>query len=448
MIKEYLLRTHQNIRGENCDEQFFQLKKLKNTKQLKIFTDNYLKDLLLHAYNKVPYYHSIFKNEKIVENGTVDLSKFDRIPILTKKILRKNYKNLIATDYKKRKPYVNYSGGSTGEPIKFYLDKNYNIWRNASNNYYYKEILNINEPTVKKVILWGSTRDIFRNNIDLKNRLMYWINNITMLHSYKMNEEQLKKYIRIINKKKPDLIRGFSGSLYELCRYAKKNNIELHTPSIIISAAETLKDYMREEIEETFETKLYDFYGSRELNGIAGECKKGSMHMFSFNNRTEILDDNFQQVKENEHGRIIVTNLHNYTMPFIRYEIGDTAVLGSSQCSCGNVLPILKEITGRLIDHFVKENGEVVSSLFFIYLFDVYYNKQNISKFQVIQEDYKKIRIRIVPHANIFDKDKRDINNKIRKVFGTGTKIIWEIVDELPKTKTGKYIFTKCLIRN
>ena len=78
---------------------------------------------------------------------------------------------------------------------------------------------------------------------------------------------------------------------------------------------------MRQKIENIFGTKLYDFYGSREAACIAAECKYGLMHVFSFNNYVEILDNNDQPVEEGEEGKVIITNLHNYSMPLIRYEI-------------------------------------------------------------------------------------------------------------------------------
>ena len=95
---------------------------------------------------------------------------------------------------------------------------------------------------------------------------------------------------------------------------------------------------MRADIEEAFGTKVYNFYGSREVSNLAGECKKGLMHTFDFWNYLEVLDDNNQPVKEGEEGKVVVTNLVNYSMPLIRYEIGDLALRGPAQCTCGNNL--------------------------------------------------------------------------------------------------------------
>jgi len=256
----------------------------------------------------------------------------------------------------------------------------------------------------------------------------------------------MKNYIKIINLQKPDLIRGYTGSLYELCRFAEREKYKIYTPKILVSAAETLRDEMRAMIEGVFGTKIYNFYGSRETASLAGECKYGLIHMFMFNNYMEILDKNNEPVKEGQEGRVIITNLHNYSMPFIRYEIGDMAILGSKNCKCGSPLPTLKRVTGRITDCFVKEDGTIIPAEFFISFIGVFWNKGLIKKFQVIQEDYKQIRILVVLAGDINKPEKKFIEDKIKIAMGKDCEIIWDFVNDIPKTKSGKYIYTKSLV--
>jgi len=358
--------------------------------------------------------------------------------------MAKYHKNLISKDCKNRRWYYNSSGGSTGEPTRFIQDDCYSKWSNATQQYYYQDLLGIDERNVKKIILWGSERDVFKGSVGLKAKVGHWLTNTIPLNSFRMTEEDMKNYIKIINSFKPDLIRGYAGSLYELCRYAEKKKLTVFAPKILISAAETLRDEMREKIESVFGTKLYDFYGSREAASIAAECKNGLMHVFMFNNYVEILDGLNQPVQEGKEGRVIVTNLHNYSMPFIRYEIGDVAVVGPEQCECGNPLPTLKKVTGRITDHFVKEDGTIIHGEFFTHLF---YLKDWVRAFQVIQEDFKRIKILVVLKENINEQEKEDIEDKIKLVMGQDCKVIWEFVEEIPTTPQGKYLYTKSLVR-
>ncbi|NQE54746.1 hypothetical protein C5S29_14245 [ANME-1 cluster archaeon GoMg3.2] len=256
MIKKHIRNIWVRIRGNGFEREYHEIKNINNRDKLLQFQKKHLKDLLLHAYKNVPYYHRIFKDIGIVDNGTVDLSKFNEIPILTKEIIREHRQELISKDYKTRKWYYNSSGGSTGEPLRFIQDDVYAKWGNVAFYYWYMDILGVDEPNVRKTILWGSERDLFQGGLGFKAKIANWLTNTVFLNSFKMSEDDMDYYIKTINSYKPDLIRGYAGSLYELCRYAEKN-IVIHTPKIVVGAAETLGDEMRGKIETVFGTKLY-----------------------------------------------------------------------------------------------------------------------------------------------------------------------------------------------
>ena len=230
--------------------------------------------------------------------------------------------------------------------------------------------LGIDEPFVKKVLLWGSERDIFQGSLGWIAIVSIWLSNTVFLNSFRMTENDMERYLAIINSYKPDLIRGYASSLYVLSRYAEKKGVKVHSPKVIVSMAEMLTDKMREQIERVFKAKMYNFYGSRETNNLARECKEGLLHILAFHNYIEVLDWHNRPVQEGEEGRVIVTNLHNYSMPFIRYEIGDTAILGSKKCKCGSPLPMLKRIAGRITDHFMRDSNKLpYSSVYTISVF-------------------------------------------------------------------------------
>jgi phenylacetate-CoA ligase len=253
-----------------------------------------------------------------------------------------------------------------------------------------------------------------------------------------MTERDMEQYIRVINSNKPELIHGYAGSLQELSKFAIKNHLHLHSPNYIISSAETLRDEMRLDIEEAFGTKVFNFYGSREVSNLAGECTMGLMHMFDFWNYLEVLDENNQPVKVGEEGKVVVTNLFNYSMPLIRYEIGDLAIRGPDQCTCGNILPTLKTVVGRMSDPFILEDGTIISGGFITQLF---YFKNWVHSFQIIQEDYKKIKIVLVLQDVINPQEQSTIEENIRLVMGNDCAIFWEIVEEIPKTSSGKHLY-------
>jgi phenylacetate-CoA ligase len=442
-IRDVILK----IKGFNVKKEYQEIKNIINADDVLKFQQKYLEILILHSYKNVPYYQKIFDKIDLIRDGTVNLSNFHEIPILTKDLLRKHQKELLSKDYKERKWYYNFSGGSTGDPTKFMQDNLYQKWYLATNKYYYQEMLDINENTAKKVFLWGSPQDLFKGSIGFKNRIKNWFSNILFLNSFKMSEQDMKAYIHSINAYRPDLIRGYAGSLYELALFSEKNNLKIYSPKRIACSAETLTQDMRTKIESVFGTKLYDFYGSRETASIAGECKDGLIHIFSFNNYLEILNHNNTPVNEGEEGRVIITTLHNLSMPLIRYELGDVAVLGPKKCSCGNILPCLQKISGRLEEQFIKKDGSIVIGYFFVHLLGVLLNKGFVKKFQVIQEEYNKIRIRAVVERALPESEKNEIEQKIRVAMGSDCIIQWDFVDDIQKTAGGKYLYTQSLVK-
>jgi len=441
-LREIILQ----IKGNDAKKEYQEIKCIYNINDLLKFQQRYLENLILHSYKNVPYYQNIFDEMNLVHNEKVNLSRFHEIPILTKDLLRKHQKELISKDYLKRKWVYNYSGGSTGEPTMFIQDNYYRKWYTASNKYYFQDMLNINESNVKKILLWGSPQDLFKGSIGFKNKMINWFTNTLVLNSFKMTENDMKSYIKSINTYKPDLIRGYAGSLYELAKFSEKNKLHMHKPKKLISSAETLTSNMRTKIETVFGTKLYDLYGSRETASIAGECKDGLIHIFSFNNYLEIIDRNNNPTVEDQEGRVIITTLHNLSMPLIRYELGDIAVLGPKVCSCGNYLPCLKKIYGRLEEQFIKKDGSIVIGYFFVHLLGVLLNKGYLKKFQVIQEDFDRIKIRAILEKDLPESEKNEIEQKIRVSMGMDCKIVWDFVDSIPKTKSGKYLYTQSFV--
>jgi len=427
-------------------KEYLQISGLSDRNSLDTFVAQKRNELYLHAYTHTKYYRKIFDQIGLIKNNTVDISRIPEIPLLTKEIIRAHHQDLIADDYQTRRWFYRSSGGSTAEPIRIMKDDIYRKWGSAVNYCYFKDMLNIEEPMVKKVVLWGAGRDVFTGSVGYYAAVRNWFFNRIFLNSLRMTEQDFENYIHTINTFKPEIVRGYAGSLFELCRYAERKKIPLHHPKIVVSQAENLTDTMRNVIESNFGTKVYNVYGSREISNLAGECKDGLLHTFQFCNILEVVDKDNKPVKEGEMGRIVVTSLFNYSMPLIRYEIGDMATLGPEMCSCGHALPTLKKLEGRITEQFILKDGTNVHTGFFGLLFDDPFEEAGIEQWQVIQEDFDKIRINVVATRDLPDQFKNELDKKIRVGMGSQCTIIWNTVDNIPKTPSGKYQYTKSLI--
>lgn len=391
----------------------------------------FLAELLASASHHTPYYREL--------PGKKD--RLSTFPLLNKSLIKEHFENL-TTEGLQRKTYLNSSGGSTGQPQTFIQDMEFSSWSETAQEYYYRHFLQVDPVQVKKVILWGSERDTFRQR-DLRGQLTNWLTNSLFLNTFQLKESTWLEYVEKINRYQPYFIRGYAGSLYQIARAIKKHNLTPHRPHFIYSSAEMLQDFMRKEIEEAFQAKVFNYYGSREVGAIAGECRSGHLHIFDFHNHVEVVE--FAQNKPTtKDGRLLITNLHNFSMPLIRYEIGDTGQLGQGPCSCGSTLPWLTTLKGRVTDHFFTKAGDVIHGEYFTHLF---YFREWVEEFQVNQLDYDQVEVLVVERKPRTEKDQADINEKIRFVLGKKCRIEWKFVSSIAKTPQGKHLFTRCLMK-
>lgn len=431
-----LIKALLKITGSKIINNLNEIKRIENfnKEQIKEYQDEKLKKILLHAYKNVPYYTKVLVKSKVIVNGEVHLENFNKIPILTKDIMRKEGNNLYSKDYQTRKPFENTSGGSTGEPVRFIQDKNFYEWMVATKLYYFH--MAGKELGEKELKLWGSERDILEGTIGIKDKLMNFLYNRRFLNSFRMTQENMKEYLEEINRFKPIVIWAYVDSIFELAKYIEENNLKVYSPRAIISAAGNLTNDIRAEIERVFGCKVFNAYGTREVGDIASEKepKKGL-----------IIYDWFQYLEVIK-SKIIITNLENYSMPFIRYEIGDLGELGEND----NNFNILKSISGREMEVFKNSRGDILTPEYFIHMIGVVFNDGSIRKFQIIQNKIDKITIKAILNKSKgdFNKTMKTIEEKvIKSLMGNNCKIEWEIVKDIPKTKSGKYLYTISEIR-
>lgn len=401
-----------------------------------------LKILLFEAHKNVPFYkHALAGTGVINHKGEVDLDHFSKIPILTKDIIRKEYESLKyrnQAELEKRKYYVNTSGGSTGEPVKFIQDKQYKEGDIAATLFMF--LLAGKDIGEKELKLWGSERDIFEGSETLQDRLKNKLYNRLLLNSFRMRVSDIEKYIIQWNAFKPKIVWTYIDSIYEFAKYVEHHSIKIHSPQAIIATAGTVYEWMKEYIQKVIGTKLLNQYGSREVGVIASEClNQNGLHVFEWKHHVEILDENGKNCETGQEGEIVVTSLENLSMPFIRFRIGDRGIWGDRDLKCGHPLRVLKKVTGRVTDHFVLKDGTLIHGEYFTHLF---YFLPWIKKFQVVQKHYDLVEVSIVKDGEENRNEIADIANKIQLVMGDACRVHFKYVDEIQPLKSGKYLFT------
>jgi phenylacetate-CoA ligase len=216
----------------------------------------------------------------------------------------------------------------------------------------------------------------------------------------------------------------------------KERKLKPYSPRSIVVGGEKLHGFQRQVIEEVFQSPIFETYGCREFMLIGAECDRHEgLHLTAENLLVEVLDDDGRPTPAGEEGNVVITDLYNYGMPFIRYANGDRAIAGWGTCSCGRGLPLLKKVTGRSLDILTTPDGHRVPGEFFPHLLKDF---PAIERFQVVQEEPELIRLKIVANGNWCAADEADVKREVEKVVGNTVRFLIERVDEIPLTRSGK----------
>lgn len=329
-----------------------------------------LQQLLEHCHASVPFYRRRFERAGFIPSDIHIPGRFERIPVLEKSEIQSAGAEMISTSASSADLLPDATGGSTGRPLAFFHDRNYWEWEKAAAIRAWKYFPGQSEHTIEAV-LWGSERDIRRSLSPLQ--LLKRVVRLRKLelNTFELDEDRVQRFLRHYRILRPKILRGYASSLFFMARYLERTGVRLPPPKAVVSAAETLWPEMRQTVEHVFSAPVFDSYGCREVSQIATECEAhDGLHLVVENQYVELLD-----------GQILVTNLNNFAMPFLRYRIGDvaTSILDES-CRCGRSSPRLMGLRGRESEMIHLPNGKVVHGEYFTHLF---YGLLDVSEFSV-----------------------------------------------------------------
>lgn len=393
-----------------------------------------LLQLLLFARGTVPHYRDCLNSIDLREGRPVSRQDISRIPTLTKEIIRNSLGALVSEDITGNRLFDNSTSGSTGEPIRFYTDLYSKAHRAAA------ELRsdswtgwNLGEPYVR---LWGAPMDLKQSEL-LRMKLRSKLARGQSLSSFELSPPKMDEYIEVINKIRPTLFVAYPGPIEQFAIHCKDREVSFPSIKGVVSSAETLWPHQREIIEDAFGIKVFDRYGSREVGQIASECQThNGLHISADRIFLEILDEDGQPCPSGTAGRIVVTDLDNFGMPLIRYEIGDRGIISeTTECSCGRGLPLLQRVEGRTMDMIATPDGRKLGGTFWTLLLRT---RPGFRKIQVVQDELSGVTINYVPDDN-FQNDVLDyFGDKIKQHCGSEFIVRFCEQESIELTVSGK----------
>ncbi len=419
------------VRGYSVSKhlKFLQKSQWWSAEELKEFQNEKLRALIKHAYANVPYYHDLFNQIKLEPDDIRTTDDLVKLPILTKEIVRKNFPhNIVARNIPRRQLMLLGSSGSTGEPLQFYITKD---------SYSFNVACALRGWTWTGYRLGDKFVKVSQNpRQGLMNKIQDRMHRCEYVHSQSLTPRNIIDIVQIIRESKAKLVRGYPSTLYILSEYIKKQGMSDIRAMAVTTTGEILFPYMRKLIESQFHCNVFDSY-SGEGGANVSECEtREAYHISAEYAVTEFI--NVERLKAEGRGEVASTDLWNYAVPFIRYNVKDIAGLSNRRCSCKRGLPVLDRIEGRDSDILITPSGKRLIVHYFTGYFEWV---STVDQFQVVQQAPDKITLLLVP-GNMFDQKEKDkIQRDMSEYVGPDVQFQVQIVDNIPLTRSGKRRF-------
>ena len=204
----------------------------------------------------------------------------------------------------------------------------------------------------------------------------------------------------------------------------------------VMTYGEALDSRLRAECESVWGVRLIDAYSAQEIGAIALQCPEGPhYHVQSEDVLVEVLDADGRTCGPGQRGRVVVTDLHNFATPLIRYELGDFAIVGSP-CECGRGQPVLEAVIGRTRNLLTLPDGRQTCPRFLTeeWAFDI-----GVRQMQVHQQDLENVHVTLVTDRALDANEERRILDSIGTTLAHRFALHLDYVDDIPREPSGKF---------
>jgi phenylacetate-CoA ligase len=398
-----------------------------------------LQHILAYAAAHCPYYERLFRQSRF-DPAHFEEAAFARLPLLTKSLIRSSTDELLSRQFTRAQLGEHKTGGSTGVALTTYFDRDWLEIRTA-------DALRSDQWAgafhgMKVAALWGNP-PLARSAKERLRRLL--IDRFVFLDTIDLNQRSLGEFVSAWRRERPEVLFGHSHSLYMLARYLREEQITDLRPRGIVSTSMMLVAHERSLIEQVFGCQVTDRYGCEEVGLIACECERHEgMHLDIEHLYIEFLREDGSAAAAGEEGAIVLTDLYNRGMPFIRYRIEDVGVWTQRCCSCGRGLPLMERVTGRVADYLKRRDGSLVAGVSLVER--TLTAIAGIEQLQIVQPSRDEIVLNVVRATDFTAASEAALLAELHGVFGEGITFRTQFLERMPQERSGKYRFAICQV--
>lgn len=320
-----------------------------------------LRALLTHAGVRIPYWRDTFRRLGFDPRDVNRREDLAALPVLTRETIRERYSDLVdpqlaPTNLKKA------TSGSTGAPLRFEYSQESECWRQAVKlrGYGWAGY----GPGLPTMHFWARLHEFPPGARGLKLRIDRALKREIYVDSIRQDEEARRYVLKVLRRHRPAFIVCYTQSCAQFARWVLDRNRRDWGDITVLCGAEPVLPADRAVLARAFGPHVFETYGSRETMLIACECEAhDGMHLMEENILLEVARSG-SPVPAGESGEVLVTDLHNYGMPLIRYANGDLARMSPERpCACGRGLRKLAHVDGRHTDTMTDGDGNPVPGM-------------------------------------------------------------------------------------
>ncbi|HTK90846.1 MAG TPA: hypothetical protein VL948_11380 [Verrucomicrobiae bacterium] len=417
---------------------------------LRAHAETKLRALVEHAARHVPYYRDLFSAAGLDPGDVRTLEDLARIPLTTKQELRPAFpQRTTAENLPVARQRRMMTSGSTGVPLEFYWDRaalpimggTEWFWLGWAGTASWHTRLLITSPAYFYDQL-TPPRPFHRlaTGVVLGERT-------ARLPANEATPARFRALVAEVGRRGPYYIRGYPGSLASLAAGLAADGAPLAAaPRVIGAFAETLTPANARHLEDVFGCPVVNYYSAWEVPQIAQTCpdNPGMLHV---NERViaRVVGPDGRDVGTGEWGRLVVTDLANFVMPFINYTVGDAAISGGL-CPCGRGLPTIARLEGRDTEIIETPDGRVIAAgalgqlLTFVVGIMPY-----VWEYQAVHAAPTSVRLLVVPTARFSEAFRATVERAVQDFLGPAMRVTVEPVSAIPLEPSGKRLIIRRL---
>lgn len=386
-----------------------------------------LQSVVRHAAHRVPFYRDLLGRRP---SEPIDL---EELPVVDKACIRSSMEAFLAERWEQMPHVPKKTGGTSGDPWQYPLDR-------AAWSHIYAAALHLRERAGyrygEKVVLLGSPPSLIPGGTSWKVRVRHRLERrVVSAAGMEIDRAASLSRLRSAGSGEAALWYGFAGTIAAMADAMLEQPVPIIPPRAIITTSETLQPPWRQRIERAFGVPVFDEYACNDGGVLAHSCRRGRFHLADNVSLLEVLDGD-TACPPGVEGDVTVTNLHARVLPFLRYKVGDRAVLAEDECPCGQPGSTLERISGREGDRIRLPHGAELSALAFNELFK---QTPSVRKWQVVQRDVRHVTVRLDVQERFGEDEAGLIVRQFSEQCGDQVEIDLTTSEEMERTPGGKH---------